>query len=80
MARINFATALGEGHLPLRAAPETDQPVIETAAPNNEPPDAAALEALLAPVLGKETRAAVAAAPEKLRAALILGSPEFMQR
>ena len=80
LARINFATAMGEGRLPLRAAPETDQPVIEVSAPNNDPPDAGALEALLGPVLGKETQVAVAAAPEKLRAALILGSPEFMQR
>jgi hypothetical protein len=35
---------------------------------------------LLAPVLSTETRAAVASAQPGLRAALILGSPDFMRR
>jgi len=59
-----------------------DQPGAE---PKPQPPkpellDAAPLEALLAPVLSDTTKAAVAEAPDNLKAALILGSPDFMRR
>jgi len=90
MARVSFATALGTGRLPLGATPPTD-PIVAVAAPADPPPappppaaaeplDAAPLEALLGPLLGAETRSAIAAAKPELRAALILGSPDFMRR
>jgi uncharacterized protein (DUF1800 family) len=48
--------------------------------PKGDPVDATALEALLAPTLGGNTRTTVAEAPDDLKAALILGSPDFMHR
>jgi len=93
--RIGFATGLGRGTLPLKAAAENqvaanppspqmvaDQPGAEPKPqpPKPEPLDAAPLEALLAPVLSDTTKAAVAEAPDNLKAALILGSPDFMRR
>lgn len=62
MRRLSFATALGTGHLPI-ASPVT--------APD---PSLLAGEQMLSPA----TENAVRDAPEQLRAALILGSPEFM--
>jgi uncharacterized protein (DUF1800 family) len=44
------------------------------------PVDAAALEHLLAPVLGERTRVAVAEQPDWLKPGLLLGSPDFMRR
>jgi uncharacterized protein (DUF1800 family) len=94
--RIGFATGLGRGALPLTSAPPEDraanamaQPQLvadqQPSSPPPEPPkptplDAAPLERLLAPVLSDNTRAVVDAAPPDLRAALILGSPDFMRR
>jgi hypothetical protein len=43
------------------------------------PVDAAALERLLAPVLSPHTREVVAGSAPPLRAALLLGSPDFMR-
>jgi uncharacterized protein (DUF1800 family) len=81
LLRVSFATALAAGRLKLRGTPEADKPVIEAAATADaEPVDDAPLEALLAPALGDRTRAALATAPAELRAALILGSPDFMRR
>jgi len=37
------------------------------------------LDLLLGPAIGQRTRAALAASPVELRAALILGSPDFMR-
>ena len=96
--RVNFATALASGKLPLQrvddpAAPPAangikamarqtdramnkDQPV-EGSTP---PVDAAALLATLGPAISDKTRAAVAASPPALQAALVLGSPDFMRR
>ncbi|HVH78846.1 MAG TPA: DUF1800 domain-containing protein, partial [Stellaceae bacterium] len=48
--------------------------------PKPEPLDVAPLQTLLAPVLSDNTRAAVAEAPDNLKAALVLGSPDFMRR
>lgn len=80
--RISFATALGTGHLPLTAPmlPEADAdlPPPPTAPP--APPDADRLLGLLGPDVSARTGAAVKAAPPPLRAALILGSPDFMSR
>lgn len=82
--RINLATALGSGRLPL------GQPADVTMArgdgmPNpNEgtitPLDGKMLARTLGERFGAGTRAALEAAPEPLRAALMLGSPEFMRR
>jgi hypothetical protein len=82
--RISFATALGSGHLPL------DQPM--SADDENVPPqpqsvamqpaylDTAGLIALLGPAVSAKTADAVREAPPPLKAALILGSPDFMTR
>jgi uncharacterized protein (DUF1800 family) len=77
--RISFATALAAGKLPLAApAPETlqAQPVAD---PENEPVDAERLEGMLGPTLTAQTRDTVADTPPGLRAAVILGSPDFMR-
>jgi uncharacterized protein (DUF1800 family) len=49
-------------------------------APKKVPVDADALQKLLDPVLSPNTHAVVAAAPPEHRAALLLGSPDFMRR
>jgi uncharacterized protein (DUF1800 family) len=83
MLRISFATALAAGRLPLGAAPpaQSDSPPLVMASAHQEAEvDARALEGLLGPTLGGKTQAAVTAAPTELRAALLLGSPDFMRR
>ncbi|MES2325167.1 MAG: DUF1800 domain-containing protein [Pseudomonadota bacterium] len=62
--RITFATALGSGKLPLAS------PAI----------DAGQLQATLGGSISGRTLTMVAANPEPLRAAMLLGSPDFMQR
>jgi uncharacterized protein (DUF1800 family) len=97
--RVNFATALASGRLPLQRvddpgasaggatgmkamerqadrAVNRDQPV-EGSTP---PVSAGDLLATLGPAISVKTRAAVAAAPPALQAALVLGSPDFMRR
>jgi uncharacterized protein (DUF1800 family) len=61
--RITFATALAAGKLPLA----------------NPPLDAAQLQATLGGAISNRTLATVAANAEPLRAAMLLGSPDFMQ-
>lgn len=84
--RINFATALARGNLPVASPPPVPpepQPVSDpapAAVPKGEPVDPAKLEAVLGASLSEKTRAAVAEAPPRLRAALILGSPDFMRQ
>jgi len=89
--RIGFATALGRGNLPLlKPPPEQTQPemgmapqpqlVADQPAAKPQPLDPAPLEALLGPTLSDNTKTTVADAPENLKAALILGSPDFMRR
>jgi uncharacterized protein (DUF1800 family) len=68
--RVNFATALAAGRLPLAK---------EATAPPS-PLDAADLDRLLGPALAPKTRAVLAASPPELRAALLLGGPDFMRR
>jgi uncharacterized protein (DUF1800 family) len=68
--RVNFATALAGGHLPLAN---------EAGAPSSGV-DAAGLQRLLGPALTPKTRAVLAASPAELQAALILGGPDFMRR
>lgn len=84
--RISFATALGSGHMKLAEAPDRDDdadagPPPADAAPTRSPPlDSGLLMGILEPELGQKTRDAVAQAGPGLKAALILGSPEFQNR
>ena len=88
--RIGFATALGRNNLPLQNPPPAPQgemntplrpePVADRFASKPQPLDAAPIEALLKPILSSNTEATVAEAPDGLKAALILGSPDFMRR
>jgi len=82
MLRVDFAAALADRKLPLgaEAAAPDDNPVVKASATTEESIDADRLEKLLAPVLNSNTRAALAAAPAELRAAMVLGSPGFMRR
>jgi uncharacterized protein (DUF1800 family) len=85
--RVSFATTLAAGRLPLDQVPavipaaaagpgtsEPDQPA------NAPPVDAEALETLLGPALSPHARTTIAAAEPRLRAALLLGGPDFMRR
>lgn len=81
--RIAFATALAGGRLPLAASPPASQPDIQPAtrpAAAPQPLDPAALQAALAGSLSPRTLGIVGQGPERLRAAMLLGSPDFMQR
>jgi uncharacterized protein (DUF1800 family) len=89
--RIGFATGLGRGALPLKAPPPelaatppvqqvSDQPEAKPEPPKPQPLDPEPLEKLLGATLSANTVKAVAEAPPGLRAALILGSPDFMRR
>ena len=99
--RVNFATALGSGRLPLQRVDDPNAPAgandgnglkamerqAERATNGSQPVegatapvDAATLLATLGPAISDKTRAAVASAPPALRAALVLGSPDFMRR
>ncbi|MGH7090456.1 MAG: DUF1800 family protein, partial [Stellaceae bacterium] len=83
MRRISFAVALGHGNLPL----ETPPPAVDAMPgmarpqpPSRAPLDAAALIATLgAERFSERTRDTVAHAAPELRAALLLGAPEFMR-
>jgi uncharacterized protein (DUF1800 family) len=82
--RVSLATAIGGGHLPLAAEPNDQMmanPAVVPVAdkPSPSPVDAAALEQLLSPVLSARTRAVVDETKPDLRAALMLGSPDFMR-
>lgn len=66
--RIAFVTALAAGRLPL--APGSDSPVL----------DPARVQATLAGSVSARTLGIVQRNPDKLRAAMLLGSPDFMQR
>jgi hypothetical protein len=87
--RIGFATGLARGALPLAPPPPEPAPILQPAAasgepapppPKSPPVEAAPLEQLLLPVLGKQTLAAIAEAPPGLHAAMVFGSPDFMRR
>jgi uncharacterized protein (DUF1800 family) len=100
--RIAFATALGQGRLPLAAPPASGLPPApmqpqmanlggsDVPAPMLAPPpapapapsvplDPARLQATLAGALSRTTLDTVARNPDNLRAAMLLGSPDFMQ-
>ena len=74
--RLSLATALASGRL-LRPRPGADAGGAAPAEP--APPDAAALLAALGAAISSRTRAVVAQSEPALQAALVLGSPDFMQ-
>jgi uncharacterized protein (DUF1800 family) len=80
--RLNFATALGQGRLPLWKLPDAPAAAMtaETPkpAPPPAPPDPFAMQAALGNTFSLNTAEALAAAQPALRAGLMLGSPEFM--
>ncbi|PPQ33474.1 DUF1800 domain-containing protein [Rhodopila globiformis] len=81
--RISFAMALGAGRLPLNASlPAENAGAPEPPAPAMAPMplDAGRLLALLQPTLSATTQEVVQGAPPSMKAALILGSPDFMTR
>jgi uncharacterized protein (DUF1800 family) len=95
MTRLSFATALGVGKLPLERpmfefAADDDpdarrmQPVAMTPPRDGgsmmDPPDAAQLAITLGGLFSSRTTAAIEDAPPRLRASMIIGSPEFMMR
>ena len=96
--RVNFATALASGRLPLQRVDDPNAPAgangmkamerqTDRAATRDQPVegstppvDATALLVTLGPAISDKTRTTVAGAPPALRAALVLGSPDFMRR
>ncbi|HEV7995280.1 MAG TPA: DUF1800 domain-containing protein [Stellaceae bacterium] len=80
MQRINFAVALARGFLPLGAEPEPAAAETGREPRRPDPVDPARLDRIFGATLSGSTSAVVAAAPPVLRAALILGSPDFMHR
>jgi uncharacterized protein (DUF1800 family) len=86
--RLNFAMALAAGRLPLNQRPlepaeqmgETKQPAAENQPNRVEPLDSTNLTRLLGNALSAETRATLDNSLGPFRAALILGSPDFMHR
>ncbi len=92
--RINFATALASGRLPLARpfdpdiGPGMSKRQLERAAQpdpadnarwNTAPVDAGQLIRTLGPAISPRTRDTVAQSQPALRAALVLGSPDFMR-
>ena len=95
--RVNFATALAAGRLPLQRVDDPGAPAgndgLKAMERQNDramngsqplegttpPVDAATLLATLGPAITDRTRRAVESAPPDLRAALVLGSPDFMR-
>jgi uncharacterized protein (DUF1800 family) len=86
--RLNFATALGSGRLRLaeQSANAVDQMAgtaekrMDTQAGAIKPVDSTILVKTVGNKISEQTRAAVEDSPPALRAALILGSPDFMHR
>jgi hypothetical protein len=80
--RISFATAFARGALPVGSLPPnpalgvSDSPLpLRTSSV-----DVARLQQIFASTMSGPTHEAIAEAPQALRAALILGSPDFMRR
>jgi uncharacterized protein (DUF1800 family) len=84
--RVDFASLLGSGAF-LLYAPEKSEEATKLVADRTPAPalkprpiDVVALEKLLSPTLGEQTRNVVTLGPNWLKAALVLGSPDFMRR
>jgi uncharacterized protein (DUF1800 family) len=85
--RITFATAFAAGRLQLggagarQGAPSMrSAPMPQEWAPTGVALDPRRLQLTLGAVIGETSRLTVAGHPENLRAAMLLGSPDFMQR
>jgi uncharacterized protein (DUF1800 family) len=78
LQRIAFAVEFARGLLPVSRPAD---PVLAATLPGRQVPvDAARLETIFGSTLSSTTRAALGQAAPALRAALILGSPDFMRR
>ncbi|MBE9208594.1 DUF1800 domain-containing protein [Nostoc sp. LEGE 06077] len=76
--RLSFATALGGGRVPLLGTVNNDP---KSKSINRiQPLDATQLINTLGNSLSPKTQSAIASSPPELKAALVLGSPEFMRR
>jgi uncharacterized protein (DUF1800 family) len=80
LQRISFAVTLGRGSLPVSAGFDVADDGVGRQFDPREPVAARRLDEIFGSTLSSSTRAVVQAAAPKLRAALILGSPEFMRR
>jgi uncharacterized protein (DUF1800 family) len=80
--RISFATAFARGALPVGSLPpDPARGVPDSLLPlRTSSVDAARLERIFGSTMSAPTHEAIAEAPQALRAALILGSPDFMRR
>ncbi len=78
--RIGIATAFARGNLAVTSLPISALPSLSSDRPPAAPVDDGRLEEIFRSAMTNQTRETVAGAPPGLRAALILGSPEFMRR
>ncbi|BAY88984.1 MULTISPECIES: DUF1800 domain-containing protein [unclassified Tolypothrix] len=85
--RLNFATAIASGRLPLSSLPtpinvgnNVSGVTLPVAKVKPSPIDSLQLTSTLGNSLSPQTQSAIASSPRQLHAALILGSPEFMRR
>ena len=87
--RLNFATALSSGRLPLNQQQSLNGMEQMDTSKSPEPPaqsnrirplEAKDLINTLDPVISANTRNSIDASPVPIRAAMVLGSPEFMRR
>ena len=80
--RISFATAFARGALPVGSIPsDPARGASDSTVPlRTNPVDAAHLQKIFGSTITEPTREAIAEAPQALRAALILGGPDFMRR
>jgi uncharacterized protein (DUF1800 family) len=76
--RINYATNLAKGRLPISAS--TTTPANSTPTSPRVAIDPVKLTATLGNNFSAQTQQAIAASSPEIRAALILGSPEFMKK
>ena len=79
-SRIGIATAFARGDVAVTSLPISTLPGLSADRPPVAPIDAGRLEEIFGAAMTNRTRDIVAATPPGLRAALILGSPEFMRR
>jgi uncharacterized protein (DUF1800 family) len=78
LQRIEFAVNFARGGVPVSRPPDA---ILAAALPGRQmPADATRLEAIFGSILASATRDGMIRADPALRAALILGSPEFMRR
>jgi uncharacterized protein (DUF1800 family) len=80
LQRISFAIDLGRGSLPVGAEPDLLPQETPRHPGGADAADPRRLEEIFGPALSSATRAVVDAARPKLRASLLLGSPDFMRR